>query len=421
MKLPSRKLGYWEELCQWGNDKDHGNGLIAAVAKITVSDLDLERLTNALRLLQIQQPLLRAKVIKSNQRCQFNIEEGEAVYLPFQIIKRTSNSVWKEVIELELNRPPRNQDYQWRTVLIYDQYGNSHEILLIAGHNIGDGVSVAYFFDTLFRIYQKSDSNPSFPLYPPVEELVQHKKGQKSSLPPAFLPTPIYYQNYVPPGERITKNHYYPVTVKQTGALLAFSKNHNFSLNALINALSLMTLTKVLDQPLDTTLHTPVNLRKWCMPVIPEDYFGCYVSVVTTYHKQVSIESDIIELARDYDHQLKQERLPGDAIFPVHHSKQDIIDALSSWEGHRDRFSMGVTVTNIGLLPFNTQYGHLKWEKSYFCTSRQNADIPVLLNVLTLNDQLMFCFTFTEPMCGSVFQENYVKNFISNMGKLTDC
>lgn len=155
--------------------------------------------------------------------------------------------------------------------------------------------------------------------------------------------------------------------------------------------------------------------------MIPVGYFGCYVSVVTTYHKQVSIESDIIELARDYDHQLKQERLPGDAIFPVHHSKQDIIDALSSWEGHRDRFSMGVTVTNIGLLPFNTQYSHLKWKKSYFCTSRQNADIPVLLNVLTLNEQLMFCFTFTEPMCGSVFQENYIKNFISNMGKLTDC
>ncbi|CZK03238.1 hypothetical protein [Legionella pneumophila] len=174
MKPPSRKLGYWEELCQWGNDKDHGNGLIAAVAKITVSDLDLERLTNALRLLQIQQPLLRAKVIKSNQQCQFNIEEGDAVYLPFQIIKRTSNSVWKEVIELELNRPPRNQDYQWRTVLIYNQHGISHEILLIAGHNIGDGVSVAYFFDTLFRIYQKSDSNPSFPLYPP---------GQNHTLP----------------------------------------------------------------------------------------------------------------------------------------------------------------------------------------------------------------------------------------------
>lgn len=100
--------------------------------------------------------------------------------------------------------------------------------------------------------------------------------------------------------------------------------------------------------------------------MIPVDYFGCYVSVVTTYHKQVSIESDIIELARDYDHQLKQERLPGDAIFPVHHSKQDIIDALSSWEGHRDRFSMGVTVTNIGLLPFNTQYSHLKWKKAIF-------------------------------------------------------
>ncbi|AAU28563.1 TPA: hypothetical protein JBG74_13140 [Legionella pneumophila] len=67
---------------------------------------------------------------------------------------------------------------QWRTILIYDQHGNSHEILLIAGHNIGDGVSVAYFFHTLFRIYHKSDSNPSLPLYPPVEELVQHKKGK---------------------------------------------------------------------------------------------------------------------------------------------------------------------------------------------------------------------------------------------------
>ncbi|PPK29485.1 hypothetical protein C3928_12880 [Legionella pneumophila] len=82
---------------------------------------------------------------------------------------------------------------------------------------------------------------------------------------------------------------------------------------------------------------------------------------------------------------------------------------------------MGVTVTNIGLLPFNTQYGHLKWEESYFCTSRQNADIPVLLNVLTLNDQLMLCFTFTEPMCSAVFQESYVKIFISNMRALTDC
>ncbi|KTD25781.1 Malonyl CoA-acyl carrier protein transacylase [Legionella lansingensis] len=410
--MQKRKLGYWEALCQSGNDIFHGNGLIAAVAKFYHPQLDLKRFRQALALCQASQPLLRARIKKGAKAEQFIIDPPGATYLPFQVVGRRSDFLWESIIELELNRPPRNQDYQWRSMLLYDDTEPHYEFILIAGHNIGDGLSIAYFFDSCFKIYQDLNPIQEHPFYPPVEELLTHMDNQKTVPPSDFDATPIYYQATVPLGERVTRNLYHTFTAEQTHSLMTHCKNRGFSVNAFVNAATLLSLVKTLNQNLSTTLHTPINLRKWCQPEMPNDFFGCYVSVVTTYHPNVTVLSDINVLASNYEHQLKNVRLPGDAIFPCKYDKEDIIKAAALWKGSIDRFSMGPTVTNIGLLPFNNRYGELEWSECYFCTSRQNADIPILLNVLTLNKRLMIAFTYTEPMLDESFMRTYVNQFI---------
>ncbi|CEK10083.1 condensation domain-containing protein [Legionella hackeliae] len=413
MKKEKRKLGYWEELCQTGNDNYHGNGLIAAVAKFSHPKLNLNRFHEAVQSLQAQQPLLRARVKKGSLNSQFIIDHAEETYLPYQHLARTRADLWEAVIELELNRPPRNQDYQWRLILLFNETSAEHEVILIAGHNIGDGLSIAYFFDSLFKIYEKLHTDTNFSLYPPVEKLLGHMNNQKTPPPLNFTATSIYYQNVVPLGERVTKNYYHCLSIEATKTLITHCKKKGFSVNAFLNAAILRCLAKILKQNLSTTLHTPINLRKWCQPEIPNNYFGCYVSVVTTYHHDITELSNLDVLASSYERQLKNIRLPGDAIFPQNFHKREIFAGLSLWAGHADQFSMGPTVTNLGLLPFSGQYNLLSWDSCYFCTSRQNADIPVLLNVLTMNTQLMLCFTYTHPMLDKAFMERYIEQFLS--------
>lgn len=272
MKPHKRKLGYWEELCQTGNDHYHGNGVIAAVAKFSYPTLSLKRFEEAVRLLQAQQPLLRAHVKKSTLNSHFIIDDSENAYLPFQVLVRDSDSMWESLIELELNRPPRNQDYQWRLILLHCESDIQHELILISGHNIGDGISIAYFFDSLFRIYEDLQTKNSFPIYPPVEKLLRHMDNKKTQPPEDFIMTPIPYENTTPLGGRVTKNIYHSFSSEHTKSLLDHCKYKDFSVNAFINAVTLVSLAKILKKELSSTLHTPVNLRKWCQPEIPNDF-----------------------------------------------------------------------------------------------------------------------------------------------------
>ncbi len=156
-----------------------------------------------------------------------------------------------------------------------------------------------------------------------------------------------------------------------------------------------------------------INLRSLCSPVVPNTYFGCYVSVVTSTHA-IDAKDPLFALARTYDDQLKGEILPaGEAIFPALFSKKEVKEELSArWTAQKRAFPMGFVITNLGTLPFPQTYGALRWESLFFTTSRQAGDVVMLLNANTLHNRLMLCFTYTLPLISQKQAEQFAKGVV---------
>lgn len=195
------------------------------------------------------------------------------------------------------------------------------------------------------------------------------------------------------------KNIYHVLNETAVAALKARCRKEKTSINAALNAAMLLAAQILANKTIDTTLHTPINLRSFCSPPIPKEYFGCYISVVTTTH-HVEKSSNFWRLAKEYDHQLKNDVLPSDAaFFPNVFSNTDVQQEINVLcEAGRTTYPMGFTVTNLGALPFPKKYDKLEWNKLFFCTSRLAGDFVMLLNANTLHNRLMLCFTYTAPL-----------------------
>jgi hypothetical protein len=393
----NRQEGLFETLNQIAHDNYGGSGTIVTVAKIRET-LNPALLSIALQKVQNEQPLLRATVKKTKDAYFFAIDK-QPDYLPLFNNENAVQPAWQVIAESEYHFHFEHSAYQWHLRFIVD---NSASILILtAAHNIADGISVAHFFHRLLKHY--ADENLplfTFELLPAVESLLTRYQRGEYSPPVDFAKTPFCYNQSVPIGSRQVRNSYHTLSTAQTQKIIDFTKQNKITVNELFNAALLIGLAKFRDQEINITTHTPVNLRSLCQPSVIPDYFGCYISVLTCYHSRLSPDDELVKLAKAYRHLLAAQLSLNQMILPDKFSKTDLKKAIEGWIGNTplQQFPGGVMVSNIGALPFESDYNGIHWDELYFGTSRQGGDFIMLLNVLTLSEQVMLCFNYADPL-----------------------
>lgn len=404
----ARRQGYIETMYQLNHDRYFGGGTVVAVTTIEGS-LEKARLESALLDLQNFQPLLRAKVHLTNGYYFFLINRKSEL-LPLTFL---DNQPLESILQKEMNRLFKHDEYQWRmTVMLGEAH---HTILLTMAHAIGDGASVCYFFDQLLKRYAQSNEalrseEQSLPFLPPAEELLIHREIQRVEPPKEFVRTPFPYESVVPIGSRISKMIYHAMNPEQTDAIITKCKSNGITINSLLNASLLLALAHFRQGSISTDTHTPVSLRPFCEPKIGNNYFGCYAFSKQTYHHEIGIQSSAIEVARDYQKQIK-ETVPNGAIIPRKFTLEEVEKSLEELVGKK-KFSGGICVSNMGVLPFPARYGNLRLNSLALSASRQLGGVVILLEALTLNKQLMLSFTYVDKLLNTKSAKEIIRYFL---------
>jgi len=417
-----RALGTTEEVCHISQDSAYGHGMLVALAQFTCEQLSVKKLQAAIKCLQQSQPLLRACIEKKGIGHYLMID-SKVRQTPLQVIERKDGEQWKKELENQLNLRLKNNEYQWRMLLLNNPRNNTHELLLTINYSIADSFSVAALFNSLWQLYDNPEIMlVSHRLQPPVETHLTHLKKTMQLPPTDFLLTPMPYDQSNPVTKRRTRTECIAVPANVTKRVIAFCNKQDMSEDALFNALMLKALAQTFNKTISTYQHTLINLRPFCEPPIISNYLSSCASLLTTYH-QTAPNTSLQELANQFKQQHNKDNITLDALLPIipdvykGHAMVITHSVMGLLMGN-DRFSMGPMVSNIGQITVSGDNNSIHWQSLYFGNSQQAATIPVALNIALFHDHYMMSLSYTQPMLAEETAQLFIANFMGLMKTL---
>ncbi|GGI87952.1 condensation domain-containing protein [Legionella impletisoli] len=421
-----RKLGYWETALCLLHDQLAGTGTIFSATHIR-GQIDFAHFKKAWYLLFQRHPLLRATIEQCSDGYYFK-ENARFDNIPIRSISHPDPSHWETVVEQQLSELFPTNQYLWQVILLHTNSlpTNEYHIIFCVHHAIADGLSCVYLMNELLTYYKQINSKKNItikplPLLNPVEKLlsrpilVNMAKPKKDPTPKPISHTPVFYQNYKPLGQRVTKQIYRIIRQTDCRQLTMCCRQRNIKVNSAFNAAMLLAAQIMLEPPLHTELVTPVNLRLYCNPPIGLVHFGCYISCVSTPFALISDDS-FWKLAQQYEQQLNAE-IPKLASLPLEFDSANAsqLSTLLDIESARMRlqFTSGFCVTNKGYLPFPKHYGPLELISYFTSSSRQAGDLVINLSVTSMLHQTFCCFTYASPLIQSEWASHFADQYIN--------
>ena len=242
--------------------------------------------------------------------------------------------------------------------LLLKSDGDDSELTLYVHHSLSDGTHIAGLALELFTRYTAlvttGDPGPVIPQPAPdsIETLLERRgvhKGQRSGLD-RFIPAMFAHE--LPPRRATSAvtdyDHPLPVPTararlgkEETTALTRFGRKNRLFVNNLVSAAILLAEWRIRETP-----HIPipyvynVNLRPLLDP--PVSATGCTLALgVATYLAQITLETDIVGLARDIADTLQADLADGVV-------QQSLLHFNLQYEGNVPGLADVVLSTNIG-------------------------------------------------------------------------
>jgi NRPS condensation-like uncharacterized protein len=317
--------------------------------------------------------------------------------------------------------------YLWRITVLSSLTQQKHELIFAFHHAIADGLSTTNFIHELLQTYtllaagNKVNLAP-LPSLPAVETMLSKKNNWESFVNEKekinnSLVDMWEFADFKPIHERRMCNIYQKLTSQQLIVLRQKCRAENTTINAALSAALLLAIQRQKATILNTTLHTPVNLREHCSPKLTDDHIGCYISMVTTVHQAIEQNTPFWQLARNYRSQLL-ENFSKIGFYPDDFNLNNfsIVDLMNLFDmpgsSKRKHFSGGFGITNIGEVNLSLSYGSLQLHDFMFCTNHVMGEYILFLHVVTMNGNISFCFSYAEPLLSTDWAEAIVNEFI---------
>ncbi|WP_133127061.1 condensation domain-containing protein [Legionella nagasakiensis] len=424
--MQMRKLGYWETALCLLHDQLEGTGTVFSATHVR-GQMDFTHFKQAWDLLFQRHPLLRVTIEQRSDGYYFK-ENAKFAAIPIQCISHPDPRHWETIVEQQLSELFPTEQYLWRVTLLQTNSlsANDYHIIFCVHHAIADGLSCVYLMNELLTYYKQISSKKTItitplPLLNAVETLLSRQilvkmaKSTQDTTPKSIAQTPVFYQDYKPLGQRVTKQVYRIIRQADCTQLMMCCRQRKIKVNSAFNAAMLLTAQSMDQQPLHTALVTPVNLRPYCNPPIGLEHFGCYISCVGTQFALISDDS-FWKLAQQYEQQLNAQ-IPKLALLPMEFNTANTsqLSTLLEIESARMRhqFTSGFCVTNKGYLPFPKRYGPLELISYFTSSSRQAGDLIINLSVTSMHHQTFCCFTYTEPLIKPEWAGHFADHYIN--------
>jgi len=413
-----RELGCYETLHAKLHDLAGGHGTIVGVVSIDGA-LKPHIIKQTLSLLHKQHPLLRA--VRQCVANKYYFESSaEFTDIPFHVCYKKKSHLWKTIIEQELAKPLLVDKYLWGVQLILPTETSEYqsEIVVAFCHSICDGISLLGFLNDLLNSYTTLEQGvfpniSPLPLLPPVEQLLEHQPSSKDFCIPQNNTWP--YLTTAPFTKRRTKNQYRILPLSQLLELTKKCQEQHVSVNAALNAAIALAACKQRDGAINIQLHTPINLRSYCKPVVANNHFGCYSSIMNTQHS-ISPDGNFWKLACNYRQQCKTEIHKANFL-PTQFNLATLDQFIKNFcLNIRNHFSLGFGVTNAGQLRLtNKNEMQHKIKFIYGGTSRQAGDFVILLSAIMYGNQLFLTFSYTYPLLSDEWVNSFIDYFMESI------
>ncbi len=414
MKSFSRKLGLVEKWMALGHDV--GGGLIVNVVYME-GILTPDIVKQALKLAQQRHPMLQVYIVESDDGLYF--QSKGITEIPLQVIYKKEENEAIKIAEKELHTKfTKGKNPLCRLTLLYShQHENTCEIILTFHHGIVDGISCMRFIDDLLFYYQQihngEDISKVEPLdfLAPIENLINYniltpnqiENHQVTNEQPTPAPQ-LIIEHQASANERFTRMLPRMLSQEKTKILIEKCKQEKTTVHGAICAAMLFTAAKLLsiDKQVNLSYGLPVNLRKYCVPEIADQYLGCFISVLG-FNQLVECNTFFWDLARECKSKIHDSLINGVHINLLQQSKlrnfdrDTVIKSMLSKENNMGRNNM-FAISNRGKFQFRYKTEKLRIKELYFATPQHISGDCFWLGVLTLNEQLFCNFIYVEPI-----------------------
>lgn len=418
----SRPLGYLETVYHLMHDTCMGVG-ITTVAVELKGELNVEKLLSALARLHEGTIFLQARIVQEEDlRFYFDVPFSA---IPIKITQDITEEFYLSTLDNELQTCFIADQFLWRAHVLKGEQ-DKHYFIISAHHSISDGLSLNKCIENLFVQYHQ-DSNlflqrETFP--DPVEKLlvnqcsVQAYQQYYASLDQDILKSWCFSQ-VVSLEKQVTRNVYFNFDKEKTEKIKKYCKVFSIRPNALFNAVALKSLGNKTEM-INMNLHTPVNLRQLCHPVVNEAILGCYIGIAKTQHFEISENTDVVELAFDYQKKLNH-FLSGMPFFPKEWSKASLENLFNKKEiNERIHYVGGLAISQLGRISISPVQDQLYIKDIYFTGSLLGGFGVGVFYVLEFNNHYNITYTYTDPLEQDEKALAYIERFKQLMLKLIE-
>jgi hypothetical protein len=348
------------------------------------------RWRDALDLVQLRHPLLSV-CIETDGNCRPHFRRGTAAPIPLRVVRENNVAQrWESEIELELSIPfDAQQAPLVRAVLLHEAH--QAVFILVAHHSIADGISIAFVIRDLLQALS-GKAIDLLPLLPAHEEIlgvsqsdaVQAEPSEESNFTPAATPATYVRKEDLRPRVKGLR-----LSPELTGKLRERARQEGTTVHgALTSAAALacwQTNPELREEPV--RICSPTDTRK--LLGLGENCAVLISARVVAIEPHAS--TAFWDIARRSLASLAgAQTLKG--IFAsrtaFHRTVKDGIDVPTAAAICAHTFAHQIRLTNLGNLPYGTQFGELKLQAVWGPSVLARFEGALNIGVATMNGAL---------------------------------
>ncbi|GEM_PF-3825714 len=369
--------------------------------------LDIDRLRWAVDVVKQRHEMLNVAIVEKDGEFFFtrrpDIDVSDVSLRPCG----DSDQEWLKVLQDENAILLDTERQLWRVAIVpYSGSEPRFDIIVVMHHAVMDAYGTDMFLDEVLTLVSGgtlvSVTNDMPAPVPPAAETACALKCSWEKFTASQREIAQKTMEGIPPkhcvdaalSDRRTVVRTFKMSSNQLRVVSAFCTEQGVSFNSYVSAALLAAVRAESPERDRFALYTAVSLRRLCQGIRDED-FGCYLSVVPTFHRLPSLEIAIDELAKEHQAALHASFLSY-AKPPVDYVMKDVREGMERLKGIRSFINdIGFTYAESKL---RSSYGELRLLHSYVIAGRSLGNVALILHGLKFGDEVFFTMSHTEPL-----------------------